>query len=377
MRTARTLVATLLVFAVGATGCTGEPERRRHGEVEGCEFVPTGDRVGDVPAGVDGTASDDVWVVGAAYKGGTSDPYAARWNGERWTRPPIEPIEAEIGGLADVAAVRADDAVAVGSVRSREPIAFRWDGERWRGQTIRAFPTEEAELFGVAAAGREAWAVGRSRVGRRWHTLVMRSAGRAWARVGAPTPPGLDAALRGIDASGPDDVWAVGWTAAPGGELGALALHHDGERWRRVPTPDVEGWEVIGAVDAVGPDEAWAVGWSIGDDGVDRPLVLRWDGGSWTEVEIPALEGRAQLLGVSAPGPDDAWAVGRMMDDTQTFVSLVLRWDGRRWSVVPTPDVAAEDDTLVGIAVVDGFPWTVGSALGEDQRYRSLLLSGC
>jgi hypothetical protein len=368
---------TALAVALVATACTGEPERRRHGDAERCAFVPAADRVGDVPAGVDGTAADDLWVVGATYKGGTSDPYAARWNGERWTRSPIQPIEAEIGGFADVAAVSRDEVIAVGSIRSREPIVFRYDGRRWRTEQIRAFPTDEAELFGVAAVGQEAWAVGRSLRGRRWTTLVLRSTGRAWARVGAPTPGGLDAALRGVDASSPGDVWAVGWTAAPGGELGTLALHHDGTRWRRVPTPDVPGSAILGAVDAVADDEAWAVGWSIGDDGVDRPLILRWDGGSWTETEVPALEGRAQLLGVSAPRSGDVWAAGRVMDATQTFASLVLHWDGERWSVVPTPDVAEEDDTLVGIAVVDGFPWAIGSALGGDQRYRSLLLSGC
>lgn len=381
MSAARRIVAPLLVAALIGVACTGEPGPRRHGEVEDCVFRPTGERVGDVPAGIDGVAADDVWVVGARYKGGTSTPYAARWNGEAWHDARVTEIEAEIAGFQDVAAAPGDQAWAVGSLRTREPIAFSWDGSIWRPDPIpplEALRADEAELDGVATAGRRVWAVGRARTGRRWVPLVMGRRGGAWRRAAAPSPPGVDAALRGVDASAPDDVWAVGWTAGRGGRLGTFAMHHDGSSWRRVPTPSTGGsYDVLAAVDAVSADEAWAVGWAIDASGVDRPLILRWDGDRWSIVPGADVGGATQLISVSVPSPGSVWIAGRSKDETQTFTSFVLRRAGDAWARVPTPDGGAEDDTLAGIAVVDGFPWTVGSTLGADQRYRSLLLSGC
>jgi hypothetical protein len=378
---ARTIVATLLIAAVGTAACTGEPEPRRHDDVEGCVFRPTGERVGDVPAGIDGAAADDLWVVGARYKGGTSTPYATRWNGETWRDGRVADVQAEIAGFQDVAVAPEGDAWAVGSLRTREPIAFSWDGQLWSADPLPgldAVGADEAELYGVAAAGRSVWAVGRSRSGRRWSPLVMERRGGAWERAAAPSPPGVDAALRGVDAVAPNDVWAVGWTAARGGRLGTFAMHYDGDAWRRVPTPGSGGsYDVLASVDAVSADEAWAVGWAIDAQGVDRPLILRWDGTRWSIVPAPEVDGATQLVSVSAPAPDDVWIAGRAKDETQTFTSFVLRRSGEAWSRIPTPDAGDEDDTLVGITVVDRFPWTVGSTLGADQRYRSLVLRGC
>ena len=206
----------------------------------------------------------------------------------------------------------------------------------------------------------------------------MERRGGAWRRAPAPAPVGVDASLRGIDATAPDDVWAVGWTAGDGGRLRTLAMHFDGGSWRRIPTPGSGGRDdVLAAVDAVSPEEAWAVGWTIADDGVDRPLIVRWDGERWSTVPPPALPGATQLWSVSAPSSDSVWIVGRTKDETETFTSLVLRGDGDDPARVPTPDVGEDDDTLVAVTVVDGFPWAVGSAVGGDQKYRSLLLSGC
>jgi hypothetical protein len=380
MRARSRLLASGLAVALVAVGCTGEPEPRREDEVDvgECRFRPTGDRIGDVPAGMDGVVADDLWVVGARYRGGSSEPYASRWDGQRWNDAPVADLEAEIGGFHDVAAASGRAAWAVGSTRAREPIAFSWDGARWSSDPIASLEVEEAELFGVTAAGRSVWAVGRERTGRRWSALVMERRGGAWRRAAARSPGGVDATLRGVDAAAPNDVWAVGWTAGPGGRLRTFAMHHDGTSWQRVPTPGSGGdYDILAAVDAVSADESWAVGWAIDAEGIDRPLVLRWDGDRWSSVAVPELPGRAQLTGVSVPLPDHVWIAGRIVDETQTFASLVLRWDGRSWSTIRTPDVGAEDDTIASIAVVDGFPWIVGSSLGVDQKYRSLLLSGC
>jgi hypothetical protein len=378
MRVCLCILAGCLGLALIAAACTGERERKRHDDTTACTFTVGRARAGDVPVALDGTAADDLWAVGAHYEGGAGEPYARRWDGEGWRAAPVEVVAEANAGFHDVVAISRREALAVGSLRGREPMAERWDGSAWVGVPVRPIGAEEAELFGVTAVDDQAWAVGRARFASRWHTLVMSWNGRSWSPERAPPPGGVDAALRGVDAVAPDDGWAVGWTAAPGGRLRTLALRFDGQTWTPVATPNPgAGDHVLSAVAAVGADEAWAVGWSVPDDGPDRPLILRWDGVRWRPVPAPAFEGRAQLIDVAAPAAGDAWAAGRVTDSTQTFGSLVLQWDGKRWAQIDTPDVGADDDTLAGIAVVDGFPWTVGTSVDLEGRYTSLTLSGC
>jgi hypothetical protein len=378
MRVHTRLVTFGLALAVMASGCTGDRERRRHDDTETCEFTVGRARAGDVPVSLDGVAADDVWVVGAHYEGGAGIPYARRWDGEAWRAAPVEMVADANAGFHDVVAVSGDDAWAVGSMRGSEPMAQRWDGSEWRDVPVDATGAAEAELFAVTAAGRERWAVGRARFGLKWRPLVTGWDGRSWAASDVPTLPGVDGALRGVDAVGTGDAWAVGWTAAPGGRLRTLAVRFDGSAWRRVPTPNPgAGDHVLASVAAVSADEAWAVGWTVPGDGRDLPLILRWDGTRWRPVPAPKIDGRAQLDDVSAPASGDAWAAGRVTDATETFASLVLAWNGERWSRVETPDVGADDDTLAGIAVVDGFPWAVGTSVDLEGRYTSLTLSGC
>lgn len=380
MRSRVRIIACCLALALIAAACTGERERERerHDDTTVCTFAVGRARSGDIPVALDGTAADDLWVVGAHYEGGAGAPYARRWDGETWRAAPVEVVAEANAGFHDVVAISGRDALAVGSLRGREPMAERWDGSAWVDAPVRAVGAEEAELFGVTAADDRAWAVGRARFGLRWHTLVMGWDGRSWRAEDAPTAGGADAALRGVDAAARDDVWAVGWTASPGGRLGTLALRFDGEAWTRVPTPNPgPGDHLLSAVAAASADEAWAVGWSVRSGSPDRPLILRWDGSRWRPVPAPAFGGRAQLIDVVAPEPGDAWAVGRVTHATETFGSLVLHWDGERWAQIETPDVGADDDTLAGIAVVDGFPWTVGTSVDLEGRYTSLTLSGC
>jgi hypothetical protein len=379
MPAASRLVAVGLVLAVLSAGCTGEErERRRHEDSTTCRFAAGRARAGDVPAALDGTAADDLWVVGAHYEGGAGIPFARRWDGEGWQTARVELVPAANAGFHDVVAVSGREAWAVGSLRGREPMSQRWDGSVWVGEPVTSVGADEAELFSVAAAGDRRWAVGRARFGLRWSPLVMGWDGSSWRADDAPTFHGVDAALHGVDALTPDDAWAVGWTADPGGRLRTLALRFDGEGWRRVRTPNPgPGDHLLSSVAVAAEDEAWAVGWSVRGDGPDRPLILRWDGARWRPVPAPDFEGRAQLVDIAAPEVGEAWAAGRVTDDTETFGSLVLAWDGERWTEVETPDVGAEDDTLAGIAVVNGFPWAVGTSVDLEGRYTSLTLSGC
>ncbi|HET9450866.1 MAG TPA: hypothetical protein VFO83_08295 [Aggregicoccus sp.] len=103
-----------------------------------------------------------------------------------------------------------------------------------------------------------------------------------------------------------DDVWAVG------GSRSAVALHWDGARWTRIPTPAAPG---LRSVWGASSQDVWAVGL--------EGTVLRWDGRAWRAV---ASGTTSRLADVHGTGPDDVWLVGP---------EVALHWDGTRLSASP------------------------------------------
>lgn len=326
---------------------------------------------------VDALGRDDVWVVGARYVGGTATPFANNWNGRRWDSAPVELIADANAGFHDVALVSRGDAWAVGWLRAEAPMVQRWDGAAWTAVDVPAVGT--TELFGVAASSQDAvWAAGRALDGRRWTTRILRWDGVSWATQDTPSPLDADATLRGIDAAGPGEAWAVGWSVAAGGRHRTLAMRVEGGAWRVVWTPNPgRGDHLLSSIAVVGPAEAWAVGWTVPGPDHERALILRWDGRTWRPSSLPDIPGRAQLTDVAAAGPDDVWAVGRATDPIQTFRSLVLHWDGDVWERIAAPAVGLEDTTLAGVAVARRSPWGVGTSVDQGGIYSSLVLNGC
>src|SRR3712207_3328057 len=93
--------------------------------------------------------------------------------------------------------------------------------------------------------------------------------GPSWATV--PSAPELRAP-RAIAPIAPDDVWIVGHRS-----LGraTAAEHWDGEAWTTTPTPNAPGTQnALLGVDASGSDDVWAVGYSKPRG--YRTLVERW-----------------------------------------------------------------------------------------------------
>lgn len=86
--------------------------------------------------------------------------------------------------------------------------------------------------------------------------------------TGTPNPDTDHAILRDVVAIDENNIWAVGDYSAEG-DFGvvrrSLAMHHDGNTWNIVPSPNpacVDGTESVNlfGVDAAGPDDVWAVG---------------------------------------------------------------------------------------------------------------------
>lgn len=225
-----------------------------------------------------------------------------------------------------------------------------------------ADPGEAATtLLGVAAVtSDEAWAVGGiGELDAPTAVAIQRWDGTRWSAVEAPSPGTFLNELRAVDASEPNDVWAVGRTDSGFGD-DPLILHYDGTDWTQVELPDeIDG--VLNGVAAVSPHDVWAVG-SVGDPAasLERALVLHWDGTAWANVEVAHAVGggKSALVDIEGVSPTDLWAVGY-----QHFRPLVLRFDGDAWSRSPT-EVKGTLNAVEAFATSE--VWAVGSPI---QRF--------
>ena len=185
--------------------------------------------------------------------------------------------------------------------------------------------------------------------------------GPSWTVAPSPDPAGPVALLRGVDAAGPDDAWAVGQGLVSEGYR-ALIERWDGSSWRVVPTPrPPEGSDdSLEAVAAIDREDAWAVGGRSGT--VFEALILHWDGTSWKVVDGPRLDsmGTVSLYGIDAVSSTDVWAVGSFYDQTGERV-LIQHYDGTRWQVDRRLDRIAGRLTGVDARSADD-AWAVGPA---------------
>ncbi len=216
-------------------------------------------------------------------------------------------------------------------------------------------------LLGVTAVtSAEAWAVGGiGEPDAPTAVAIQRWDGTRWSAFRAPSPGALVNELRAVDASEPNDVWAVGRTSSGFGEQ-PLILHYDGTEWiqQQLP-PELDG--VLNGVAAVSPTDVWAVGY-VGDPAVslERALVLHWDGTAWADVEIARAIGRgkAALVDIDGVSPTDLWAVGYHRNQP-----AILRFDGAAWSRSPT-EVRGTLEAVEASATSE--VWAVGTPI---QRF--------
>ncbi|GIH97124.1 hypothetical protein Psi01_77540 [Planobispora siamensis] len=120
--------------------------------------------------------------------------------------------------------------------------------------------------------------------------------------------------------------------------------------WRTVPGPPLRPSHALVDVAASGPSDVWAVGYQYGaEDREGTPAVVRWDGSRWREIKVGADE-VYRMEGVSVRGPDDVWVVG---NGESVFAA---HWDGRRWTP-HRPFGVAQDHRLTDVAASDGRAW--------------------
>ena len=212
----------------------------------------------------------------------------------------------------------------------------------------------------VAVTATEGWAVGGiGTPDAPTAVAIQRWDGIAWTAVESPSPGTVVNELLSVDASEPNDVWAVGRTSNGSGD-DPLVLRFDGTEWAEVAIPEeVDG--VLTSVAAIAPTDVWAVGF-VGDPAasLERALVLHWDGAAWSTVEVNRAVGggKAALLDIEWVSPTDLWVVGY-----HHFQPLILRFDGSAWSRSPT-EVRGTTNAIEAFATSE--VWTVGDPI---QRF--------
>ncbi len=161
-----------------------------HCTATGCTRLTTygGQNLISAGFGVVSFSPNDAWIVGAqgeAFPTGTPIPGAMilHWDGQRLTVPTYP----DVGGLAAVDGVTADDVWAVGNGG-----ILHWDGQAWS-----QVPSPAGASRVSAGAHDDAWALGDSGF-LHWN-------GQAWQQV-----PGAQGGLADVLALAGGDAWAVG-----------------------------------------------------------------------------------------------------------------------------------------------------------------------
>lgn len=160
-------------------------------------------------------------------------------------------------------------------------------------------------------------------------------------RVSLPSPSAGTVSIDGIAAAAPNDVWAVGFSAADlFSPRESLIEHWNGTAWSIVPSAELESessW--LQDVAVISPSDVWAVGSSKQSDTTSGTLIQHWNGTMWSLVPSPnGPLANNSLVSVSGAAANDVWAVGSAFQESSLpTASLILHWNGTDWQIVSSP----------------------------------------
>ena len=305
-----------------------------------------------------------------------------------WTVQKAQLLGANDNSLGAVAGSSPTDVWAVGNylpdAKTSNQDATLTFAEHYNGKAWTVVRTPNAgpnfnTLFGLAAAGGEAWAVGTHLDSAyRNRALVEAWNGHRWSIASVPQPGSVRDMLRGASALSRDNVWAVGDQESGNGIFETLAEHWNGHHWSVVRTPDPGSTgNHLYAVDAVNRDDVWAVGQRLGGGVPDQALVEHWNGARWSVVSLPAsVSSNVLLQGVTATRAGQVWVAGEADSPEGGGRPLVEHFAGGRWSVQKLPAVpkGANWSYLLGIAAGQGSVWAVGTYIDPATDNNNLLV---
>lgn len=215
-------------------------------------------------------------------------------------------------------------------------------------------------LEGVfCTSARNCWAVGEREASSGTTVLnqMLHWNGRSWHEASVPNPAGTGSgafnylfAVRCLNAA---NCWTVGeYSRNDGISVLGQALHWNGRRWSRVPTPNPAGTK------AGGNNELFDVTcvtsancWSVGDFGTPFSthqkllnLVVHWNGKRWSRVRLANPGGTKatqvnSLYAVRCGSARNCNAVGQYgTTPGGTLFNEAFHWNGKRWSHTHTPN---------------------------------------
>jgi len=355
------------------------------------------------------TGANDAWAIGyqhAVDQYGpitAADPLLLHWNGSRWLAVTPPDLRPGYGSLRAVAARSRSDVWVVGEYQPSNGVAttliLHWNGSRWARIPSPTVAGQSSALNAIVALNTtDAWAVGSAGIRvagedqiQGAHTLVLHWDGKRWSEVAAPSPGNYTNQLQTITATGPKDIWALGYTIyrskldspPPFHTNEILALHWDGRLWSREPAPTL-GTTANAAV-SLSRSNTWAVG-AGSDEGSSVVTSAHWDGRTWATLAVAVPTPRSgepsydELHAVAAVSSANIWAVGSHLDRPGRGPAitqiLTVHWDGSRWQTVSSLNPATADNRLTGVTAVPGSSslWAVGGTRQESDGGRNALI---
>lgn len=287
---------------IWAVGSSGEPQPlslTMHWNGSVWTIVPSPNlEFGVRLQGVKDISMNDVWAVGwSGSAGGFDDKdVAMHWDGSSWTIVPTpQPGGDQIDRLFAVDAAGPNDVWAVG-LYSPNPVVedhsliLHWDGASW------SVVPHDCDTYGgltglAVVSANDVWATGDS--------TTCHYDGSTWTLVPSPQPRleynEISYPLEDVSGFKPDDVWAVGARVIDDGftiSWQGIVEHWNGIAWSinyNVPA------QVLYGVEALGPNNVWAVGTnSFG------PIILHYDGSSWSTIATPEWGRGGRLAGIDS-----------------------------------------------------------------------------
>jgi len=213
--------------------------------------------------------------------------------------------------------------------------SLHWNGTKWVTVNTVNEGTTINGLEGISATGpTDMWAVG-------WidsNCLIEHSNGHKWAGVACPYT-GVISQLNAVSARTTSDAWAAGWVTPTSNQL-AFTEHWNGQKWTEVKTAPVKGlFTQFSSVLDLGPGNVLAVGdyeTKSGAKYVQHELAEHWNGRAWQRVSVPKFSGASGLQGVSGGTSAGVTAVGSVTVGGKS-VPLIERWTGTKFVQVTQP----------------------------------------
>ena len=249
-------------------------------------------------------------------------------------------------------------------------------------------PGKFSELSGVfCTSSGNCWAVGEYTPSTSKAELneVLHWNGKKWSQVTVVSPGGTGADhfsdLFSARCTSARNCWAVGYYSNGKADFNQ-ALHWNGKKWSRVPTPTPGGTlrgdqNELFDINCTSSTSCWADGEygnqsSSGETILNQ--ILHWNGRAWSVVHSPNPGGTGQddvqaIDAIRCASARDCLAIGTYGTMGTTFIlrNEALRWNGTKWSKLTTPNPGGtttngDFNELIGLGCANASNcWAVGT----------------